>query len=110
MDRASVDEIIGNWAKRPRLGATEMLAKEGLPQDATSARLIWRNPGPFKRISVMNLETPHDFPLPHGDFLEHALQFKPAAATTAAFSDSGPAPQGIVCRNTVKALGDRSGM
>ena len=75
VDRKSVDSIIAQWAERPRLGAVEMMAKYGAPQEATSERLVWHNAGPFKRIMVLNLETPHDFPLPHVDFLEHTIAY-----------------------------------
>ena len=75
LDRDGVDKITSGWAARPRLGANQMIAKYGLPQEATAEQLIWRNPGPFKRITVMNLETPHDFPMPHVDFLEHTIDY-----------------------------------
>ena len=75
MDRPGVDRLIASWASRPRLGAEEMMAKYGMPQEATTERLIWHNAGPFKRIAVMNLETPHDFPMPHVDFLEHTITY-----------------------------------
>lgn len=75
MDRASVDKIVASWSERPRLGAREMIEKYGLPQEASSEQLIWRNPGPFKRITVYNLETPHDFPLPHVDYMEHTINY-----------------------------------
>ena len=74
-DRASVDKIVAGWPERPRLGANGMLAKYGLPQEATSERLIWHKVGPFKRITVLKLETPHDFPLPHFDYLEHTIEY-----------------------------------
>ncbi len=74
-DSASISKIIGAWPERPRLGAKEMIAKYGAPQEATSERLIWHKAGPFKRITVLNLETPHDFPLPHVDFLEHTIEY-----------------------------------
>lgn len=68
-------KIIAAWAERPRLGAVEMIAKYGQPQEATGERLIWNNAGPYQRITVMNIETPHDFPLPHVDFLEHTILY-----------------------------------
>lgn len=74
-DSGSVAKLIAGWAERPRLGANEMIAKYGPPQEATAKRLIWHDAGPFKRITVMNLETPHDFPLPHVDFLEHTITY-----------------------------------
>ena len=73
--RAAADRIIARWAERPRLGAVEMIAKYGAPQEATAERLIWHNAGPFKRITVMNVEIPHDFPLPHVDFMEHTITY-----------------------------------
>ncbi|HXI12157.1 MAG TPA: hypothetical protein VNM92_05885 [Thermoanaerobaculia bacterium] len=75
VDRFTVDQVVGAWAERPRLGAREMIAKYGPPQEVTTERLIWNNPGPFKRIAVFNLETPHDFPMPHVDFLEHTIVY-----------------------------------
>ncbi len=74
-DRGSIDKIVAGWAEGPRLGANQMLAKYGLPQEATSEQLIWHKPGPFKRITVFNLETPHDFPLPHIDYMEHTITY-----------------------------------
>src|SRR5215216_2776571 len=64
VDRAEVEKITTDWPSRPRLGANEMMAKYGAPQEATSERLVWHNPGPYKRITVLNFETPHDFPMP----------------------------------------------
>ncbi len=74
-DPKAVNAITATWSERPRLGANEMMAKYGPPQEATSERLIWHNAGPFKRIMVMNLLTPHDFPLPHVDYMEHTITY-----------------------------------
>lgn len=72
---ASVESIIAGWADRPRLGARQMIKKYGQPQDVTDMKLVWHNAGPFKKIAVMNLETPHDFPMPHVDYMEHTIQY-----------------------------------
>ena len=74
-DKGSVDAIIAGWADRPRLGAQQMIKKYGQPQDVTDMKLVWHNAGPFKKIAVMNLETPHDFPLPHVDYMEHTILY-----------------------------------
>lgn len=50
-----------------------MIAKYGPPHKATTERLIWHEAGLFKRITGFNLETPHDFPSPNVDFLEHTI-------------------------------------
>ncbi|MDQ3006571.1 MAG: DUF4142 domain-containing protein [Chloroflexota bacterium] len=75
IDRASVDRTIANWPNRPKLGANEMMAKYGVPQEVTSEKLVWLNPGAYKRIMVTREEIPHDFPKPHMDFLEHTISY-----------------------------------
>src|SRR5688572_14269029 len=73
--RGTVDKLIGDWSARPRVAALEMIEKYGLPQEATSETLVWRDAGPFKRIMVTRAEIPHDFPRPHMDYLEHTLAY-----------------------------------
>ncbi|MDQ3494098.1 MAG: hypothetical protein M3485_00845, partial [Pseudomonadota bacterium] len=75
IERGTIDRIIAMWAARPRLGALQMIEKYGEPQEASGMALVWHDAGPFKRITVMNLETPHDFPLPHVDFMEHTISY-----------------------------------
>lgn len=75
-DRSAVDTIIAEWPARPRLGANEMMAKYGVPLEATSEKLVWHNQGPYKRIMVTREEISHDFPRPHMDFLEHTIEYR----------------------------------
>ena len=82
--RSAVDRIVAGWSERPRLGAKEMMAKYGEPQEASSETLVWHRPGPFKRITVFRVEYPHDFPLPHMDFLEHTIDYNVPVDKTAA--------------------------
>ncbi len=63
-DRSAVDRIIAQWPNRPKLGAEQMLAKYGMPREATAEQLIWHNQGPYKRITVAKSEDHHDFPKP----------------------------------------------
>ena len=74
-DSGSLKTMLDGWPERPRLGANEMIAKYGMPQQVTSEKLIWNNAGPYKRIMVTREEIPHDFPLPHMDFLEHTINY-----------------------------------
>lgn len=69
------EAAIARWPKRPQLAARQMVARHGPPQEATAEALVWRDVAPFKRITVTRLETPHDFPWPHMDFLEHTVAF-----------------------------------
>ncbi len=81
VDRAAVDKLIAGWPERPRLGAAQMMAKYGPPQEITAERIIWHDQGPFKRITITRKEDPHDFPMPHMDFMEHTINYDvPAGA------------------------------
>lgn len=82
-DRASLDKIISTWPERPRLGAQQMIAKYGVPQEMTAAQLIWHNQGKFKRITVTKEEHHHDFPLPHTDYMEHTIDYRVPAEKAA---------------------------
>lgn len=66
---------VTSWPERPRLAVKEMFVKYGAPVEISSEAIIWHNEGPFKRIMVTKKEVPHDFPLPHMDFLEHTISY-----------------------------------
>ncbi len=78
-DKVMVDKSgmpdVSAWPERPRLAVKEMFAKYGPPVEVSSEAIIWHNEGPFKRIMVTKKEVPHDFPLPHMDFLEHTISY-----------------------------------
>lgn len=87
VDKAMLDKMLAGWPERPRLGAAQMIAKYGLPQEATADRLVWHDAGPFKRICLTKQETPHDFPLPHMDYLEHTIAYRVPAGKAEAIID-----------------------
>ncbi|MBC8173060.1 MAG: hypothetical protein H7X71_04055, partial [Chitinophagales bacterium] len=64
-----------NYPERPRLAIQEMIVKYGAPVEVSSESVVWHNAGPYKRIMVTKKEVPHDFPLPHMDFLEHTVSY-----------------------------------
>ena len=72
----SVDSIIAEWPERPRLGARQMIAKYGAPQEITAERLVWHDQGPFQSITLTKMEDAHDFPLPHTDYMQHTITYK----------------------------------
>lgn len=74
-DSSAMEKAIADWPNRPKLGAREMMAKYGAPDEISSQRVIWNNPGVYKRIMVTREEIPHDFPKPHMDFLEHTIEY-----------------------------------
>ena len=75
-DRAAIQKIVDGWPNRPKLGAMQMLDKYGLPQEATSEKIVWHNQGPYKRINVTKAEHHHDFPKPHMDYMEHTIAYQ----------------------------------
>jgi predicted outer membrane protein len=87
VDREKVNKMIAEWPERPRLGAQQMMTKYGPPQEATDMRLVWHDQGPYKRILVTRQETPHDFPKPHMDYLQHTIAYTVPAGKTDALLD-----------------------
>jgi hypothetical protein len=73
--RVTVDQLIAEWMNKPQEVARKMLAKYGLPDEATPMRLIWHRTGPWKRTEVVNEEIPHNFPKPHTDMLLQAIDY-----------------------------------
>ncbi len=72
---ADANKMLGTWPPGPQLAGQEMMAKYGAPQEVTSERMIWRDAGPYKRIMLTKAMLPHDFPMPHMDYLEHTINF-----------------------------------
>lgn len=76
MNMMSADQMIENWPAKPKEAAAMMILKYGAPQEATDQRLIWSNNGPWKRTTITRQEFKHDFPVPHTDFMEQAINYK----------------------------------
>lgn len=74
--QASVDQITASWPATPRDVAAKMIAKYGLPQEATASMLVWHDNGPWKHTILSRDEVPHDFPKPHTDVLEQVVDYK----------------------------------
>ncbi len=72
----STETLLAGWPERPLLGARQMIAKYGAPEEMTDQQLVWHNQGPYKRITVTKAEDHHDFPLPHMDYMEHTISYK----------------------------------
>jgi hypothetical protein len=74
--RESVDQLTASWPATPREVAAKMIAKYGLPHEATASMLMWHDNGPWKHTIVFRDEVPHDFPKPHTDLLEQVVDYK----------------------------------
>ncbi len=76
VDKATVENIISNWKSKPQEVARTIMAKYGMPQEATMQRLVWHNNGPWKRTELINEEIPHNFPKPHSDMLKQTINYQ----------------------------------
>ena len=76
IDGDAFDTAIREWGPRQQVAAHQMRAAYGEPQEATTEQLIWHRQCPYKRIVVSRVEHPHDFPLPHMDYLQHTIEYR----------------------------------
>lgn len=76
VDQARVDQIIGSWPQDSQKAAKEIIGKYGLPQEATASMLFWENNGPWKWTKISNKPIAHNWPMPHTDMLEQAIDYK----------------------------------
>lgn len=70
------ETIIRNWLPIAADVAKQLIAKYGLPQEATTNRLVWHFNRPWKRTEVVNEEVQHHFPRPHFDVLTQTVNYK----------------------------------
>jgi hypothetical protein len=74
--RNGVNKILASWPSHPRDAANKLIAKYGLPKEATASMLTWFNNGSWKRTIVYRDEIPHNFPKPHTDFVEQFIDYR----------------------------------
>jgi hypothetical protein len=73
---SSVDRITASWSAKTREAATKLVAKYGQPDVAGDRMLIWYDKGPYHKIALSRDEQPHDFPMPHTDFLASTVKYR----------------------------------
>jgi hypothetical protein len=72
----SVAAILRNWPAKPKEAAEKLISRYANPSEMTSSRLIWTNKGTWKEIILTREEIPHDWPVPHMDFLEQVVNLE----------------------------------
>lgn len=75
-DAAQVQAMVESWPEASRLAAADMMQKYGPPQEATASMLSWENNGPWKWTRIFREPVQHNFPMPHPDVLEQAIDYK----------------------------------
>ena len=75
-DPAMVTAIIADWIPEAKMGAEKMIEKYGQPNEASATHLTWWHNGMWKWSKIENVAIPHDFPGPHHDMLQQAIDWK----------------------------------
>ena len=56
-----IDRLLANWSEQPKGTVYSLISKYGLPNEASTERMIWINNGPWKR-TVVTLSGKNIFP------------------------------------------------
>lgn len=65
-----------DWPVASRRVAENMVARYGLPNEATESQLIWHYNSPWKRTVVFREGTLHGFPRPHLDVVAQTVDYQ----------------------------------
>lgn len=76
LDRDGTMTMIAGWPASSRMAAMDMMEKYGPPNAATPTMLMWMDNGPWKWTKISNMEVPHNFPMPHPDVLQQAIDYQ----------------------------------
>jgi hypothetical protein len=79
-------ESIAEWPKESREAAKLVIDKYGEPDEATATRLIWHEPGPWKRMIASRTFHKHNFPAPHHDSVESVIDYPVPVDTVSALA------------------------
>ena len=71
----SVRSMVSEWPEGSSKAAMAMIEKYGMPDGVTPTLLTWSNSGPWKWTRVFRDPVQHDFPMPHPDVLEQAINY-----------------------------------
>lgn len=76
MGPENAQATMASWPESSRMAAMDMMKKYGPPQEITPTSMLWRNNGPWKWTRVRNVEIQHNFPMPHPDVMEQAINYR----------------------------------
>ncbi|HTX23177.1 MAG TPA: hypothetical protein VMD03_00840 [Steroidobacteraceae bacterium] len=73
---AWVERHLVGWPAATRKLAAELVAKYGRPRGTTGHELIWGASGSWTRMVLYRVGVKHNFPRPHEDVLEQAVNYR----------------------------------
>lgn len=71
-----VEKILADWPEHPRENVEQFMEQYGPPDEATASRLIWHEPGKWKRAVAIRDPIPHEWPTPHKDIIKQTIAYK----------------------------------
>lgn len=71
---AALKELLATWPEKQRETAQMLITKYGEPAVAGDRLLVWYDTGPFVKTAVARDEAPHNFPMPHTDYLAQTVK------------------------------------
>jgi len=76
VSEAKLKSILNDWPAPQKNIANQMVAKYGLPNEATATKLFWYNNGPWKRTELSRDIVLHHWPIVHTDFLTQVIDYR----------------------------------
>jgi hypothetical protein len=76
VSEAKVQSILKDWPAAQKNIADQMIAKYGLPNEATTTKLFWYKNGPWKRTELSKDIVLHHWPTVHTDFLTQVIDYR----------------------------------
>ena len=73
---AQLKRILRDWPAPQRNIADQMIAKYGLPNEATPSKLFWYENKPWKRTELSRDAVLHHWPTIHTDFLTQTINYR----------------------------------
>lgn len=82
-DAATVEQMTANWPEKVREAIRVTMQKYGPPSEIGMLEAMWHNAdmsnsrmAPFKHIHIHKMETPHNFPVVHTDFMKQVVNYE----------------------------------
>jgi hypothetical protein len=76
-DQASIESMTADWPSKVKEAIGKTMQKYGPPDEVGTTMVMWHNPqGSFKHIHIHKEEVPHNFPMPHTDFVKEVIDYQ----------------------------------
>jgi hypothetical protein len=70
----TASDVLASWPEKQRETANMLIGKYGQPTVLGDGMIAWFNTGPFVTTVLMRDAQPHNFPMPHVDYLTQTIK------------------------------------